>query len=273
MYGKIFEDIFKSSLIAEGGWLPTYIFMSMVALADKDGFFRDDPRNFYEELKLHRENGVPFDEFREALEFLEKPDDLSNLDTLGGRRIVSLCTLPKIEGNRGWVIVNYQHYRDKGGSLELKRQKDAERQQRKRDRDKSSRDDHVASCDGHVKSQHTDTDTDTDKTEHTSSADAAESAKTVSCPHQKIVDLYHKNCPDLPRVRTWEGNRKQNLRQRFMVRDNLDWWEWFFQVIHTLDFHNGRTEGKTWRANLDWIVKHSNFQKLLDICYERTEAQ
>ena len=155
MYGKIFEDIFKSSLIAEGGWLPTYMFMSMVALADKDGLFRDDPRNFYEELKLNRKNGVSFDEFREAIKFLERPDKLSNLETLDGKRIVSLCTLPEIEGNRGWKIVNYLHYRDKGGSLEKKLQQDVDRQQRKRNRQKLSRD-------GHVTSRHTDTDTDTD---------------------------------------------------------------------------------------------------------------
>jgi len=37
MYGKIFESIFDSTLAAEGGWMPTYIFMSMVVLADKDG--------------------------------------------------------------------------------------------------------------------------------------------------------------------------------------------------------------------------------------------
>jgi len=127
-------------------------------------------------------------------------------------------------------------------------------------------------CNVSVTAQETDTESDTDKT-HTSPSGDSEGDKSPTCPHQKIVDLYHKRCPDLPRVRTWEGQRKENLRQRFRTHSNLEWWEWFFTVINTLDFYNGRLEGKTWRANLDWIVKHSNFQKLVDICYERTEEQ
>jgi hypothetical protein len=163
MYGKIFEDIFKSSLIAEGGWLPTYIFMSMVAMADKDGRFREDPRNFYEGLKLHRENGVSFEAFSDALDFLEKPDNLSNLDVLDGRRIVSLTKLAEIEGNRGWVIVNYKHYRDKGGSLEARREADTDRKRKQRERQKKEPiKPHRTVTGRHVTSTHTDTDTDTD---------------------------------------------------------------------------------------------------------------
>ena len=37
MYGKVFESIFDSTLAADGGCMPTYIFMLMVFLADKEG--------------------------------------------------------------------------------------------------------------------------------------------------------------------------------------------------------------------------------------------
>jgi len=82
-----------------------------------------------------------------------------------------------------------------------------------------------------------------------------------SCPHLKIIELYHEHCPDLPRIRSWEGQRKENLKQRFKGKTNLEWWEWFFKTIHTLDFYNGRADtSRDWKANLEWIVKLSNFQ-------------
>lgn len=126
-------------------------------------------------------------------------------------------------------------------------------------------------CNVSVTGQDTDTDTDTDKT-HTSADVVSLPAKQTTCPHQKIIDLYHAHCPDLPKVRIWEGERQNNLRQRFQKFDNLEWWEWFFKSIHQLDFYNGRVQGKSWRADLRWIVKHSNFQKLVDKAYERADA-
>jgi len=259
MYGKIFESMYDGTLAAN--WEALVTFQQLIVLADEVGVV--DMTSHV----LSSRTGIPVEIIEKGLELLEADDSYSRTPEQNGKRI------ERLDDHRpwGWKIVNYMKYRQLS-SREDKKQADRERIRNKRGTAKNG---DVATCRNVSRDvadvAHTDTDTDTDKTEHTSSCDAAETAKTISCPHQKIVDLYHKNCPDLPRVRTWEGNRKQNLRQRFMVRDNLEWWEWFFQVINTLDFHNGRTEGNTWRANLDWIVKHSNFQKLVDICYERTE--
>jgi len=157
MYGKIFEEIFDSSLMAVGGWLPTYIFMSMISMADKEGFVRKDPRTLYRKLGLNIDDRVSFPEFLDAVEVLEAEDLYSNLTNKKGCRITPLRLTDDIE-NRGWLIVNYIHYRDKGGSIELRRNQDAKRQRKKRDREKC----HVTVIPSHTESGYTDTDTDTD---------------------------------------------------------------------------------------------------------------
>lgn len=140
MYGKVFDDIFDSSLVAEGGWLPTYIFMSMVAMANEKDLVTLDHRILYRKLRLDDpEKGVALEEFNEAIAFLEKEDEYSNLQNEGGRRIIQLRNLPEFDGDRGWFVVNRSHYRNKGG-LEERREKDRQRQQRKREKDKENQD-------------------------------------------------------------------------------------------------------------------------------------
>lgn len=171
MYGKVFTDIFDSSLMAEGGWLPTYVFMCMVSLGDKNGHLRQDPRTLYRRIGLAADERVSFGEFMDALEYLEKEDDVSNLPTHEGRRIIPAPQVDEIEGNRGWLIVNYVYYRDKGGSIEARRKSDAERKRRSRERQNNNLESgegkcHVTVTDGHAESAHTDIDTDTTPLSH-----------------------------------------------------------------------------------------------------------
>lgn len=273
-YGKIFEDIFDSSLIAIGGWLPTYVMMSMVSIADKDGLVMVAPLVLYRKLGLA--DGTPkvsFKQFQETINYLESPDPDSRSTAQDGKRIVALSEIEEIEGNRGWLLVNYDYYRQKGSRQEVPGASTKRVQEfRKRKQEQAlSHDETVVKREGNSRNGHTDTDTDTDK-EHTSPSEDVKTAKAVLCPHQQILDLYHTHCPDLPRIRTWEGNRKSNLKNRFITHKNLEWWTWFFQRIHTLDFYNGRIEGKNWKANLEWIVKLNNFQKLVDKSYEQEEG-
>lgn len=159
MYGKIFTEIFDSSLMAEGGWLSTYVFMCMISFADKKGHVRHDPRTLYRRIGLNIDERVSFNEFMDALDFLEAEDDLSNLSNHEGKRILNVADIEEIEGKRGWVIVNYVHYRDKGGSLEQRRSNDAARKRRERENNNLEE----KTQESHVTSAHTDTDTDVDK--------------------------------------------------------------------------------------------------------------
>lgn len=162
MYGKIFESIFDSSLSADGGWLPTYIFMSMVVLADQDGIVDVAPKALYRRLGFRDYDcKISHDEFLSAIQYLEQVDTDSRSSLQQGRRIVRTCEIDEIEGNRGWVIVNYEYYRKKG-SREDRATQSTLRSRRWRAKNSNKNKDETQGDAKGRKGRHTDTDTDTD---------------------------------------------------------------------------------------------------------------
>jgi hypothetical protein len=97
------------------------------------------------------------------------------------------------------------------------------------------------------------------------------------CPHAEIVALYHELLPELPRMRTWEGNRKKHLAARWKEtlqrlrkarkphdrQAGLEWWRQFFLTrVRPSPWLMGQK--KDWRATLDWLVRPENYAKTLD---------
>ncbi len=153
MYGKIFPDIFDSTLMADGGGDAVYIFMSLIVLKDQDGAVRIDGRVLSKRLDL------PQDRFDRAMAVLLAPDPDSNLPDMQGMRVVPLSEVDFPQGNRGYFVVNHEYYREKGGAVD-KREQGAKRQQKWRDRSVTN---NAAVTPRNATSVHTDTDTDTDK--------------------------------------------------------------------------------------------------------------
>lgn len=146
----------------------------------------------------------------------------------------------------------------------------------------------------HCDAPEADTDTDTDTEEENinpnglifadgdpsaPAAAANEPSKEVGepppCPHQKIIDLYHEALPELRRVREWTKARQQYLQARWREepeRQSLDWWREFFAYLRRSEFLMGRTENP-FRPDLEWIVRPSNFVKIIEGKYhERRSA-
>jgi rubrerythrin len=175
MYGKVFASIFNSSLAADGGWLPTYIFMSMIALSDKDGIVDLAPKALFRRLGFREyDSKVSYQEFLKAISYLEADDPDSNSTAENGKRIVKRSETDT-GGNRGWLIVNYLVYRQKASKEEPKGAS-TERVRRFRERNKNNNlhegngkvtesNDEKRDCNGH-----TDTDTDTDTKKKNASA-------------------------------------------------------------------------------------------------------
>jgi|688.fasta_scaffold28918_9 uncharacterized protein YdaU (DUF1376 family) len=106
------------------------------------------------------------------------------------------------------------------------------------------------------------------------------------CNHQAIVDLYHKHLPTLRRVEVWNDTRKGYLRQRWrevaeeLAKDNkaeisdvLTWFTEFFDHIGQSKFLTGRVnskDGRAFLADLEWILKPSNFAKIVEGKYHGT---
>lgn len=101
------------------------------------------------------------------------------------------------------------------------------------------------------------------------------------CPQQKIIDLYHECLPSLPPVRLWMSARRQEAlaaRWREVVKgkkfqteaEGLNFFRSFFNFIGRSPFLMGQTkqqDGRSWRADLEWIVQLKNFEKICDRRY------
>lgn len=98
--------------------------------------------------------------------------------------------------------------------------------------------------------------------------------QSSACPHEEIIALYHEILPANPKVRIWNDTRKSYLRSRWReddTRQNLHYWEKLFGYISKSDFLTGKTETPNRRpfmADLEWIVKPSNFVKIIEGKYE-----
>jgi len=104
--------------------------------------------------------------------------------------------------------------------------------------------------------------------------------KLPKCNHKAVVDLYHKHLPTLRRVEVWNDTRKGYLKQRWRevakelsekheikAEDVLVWFAEFFEHIATSRFLTGRVNDKSGRAfaaDLEWILKPSNFAKIVE---------
>jgi len=80
-------------------------------------------------------------------------------------------------------------------------------------------------------------------------------------PVTELVALYHEHCPSLPRVLKAEGARRDRLVRAHaqMGREGL---ADYFRRVEASDFLAGRA--KEWRADLDWILKPANMQRILE---------
>jgi uncharacterized protein YdaU (DUF1376 family) len=110
--------------------------------------------------------------------------------------------------------------------------------------------------------------------------------KIPNCEHKAVVDLYHKHLPTLRRVEVWNDTRKGYLKQRWRevakelsdkqeikAEDVLTWFTEFFEHIATSRFLTGRINDKSGRAfaaDLEWILKPSNFAKIVEGKYHGT---
>lgn len=106
------------------------------------------------------------------------------------------------------------------------------------------------------------------------------------CQHQAVINLYHQHLPTLRKVEVWNAARQGYLRQRWReVAEDIDktrpatseqilaWWAGFFQHINKSKFLTGKVnskDGRAFLADLEWIIKPSNFAKIIEGKYHGT---
>ena len=110
--------------------------------------------------------------------------------------------------------------------------------------------------------------------------------KLPDCEHKAVISLYHQHLPTLRKVEVWNTTRHGYLRQRWrevaielsqgktiQTDDVLNWWADFFKHIGHSKFLTGKInskDGRAFTADLEWILKPSNFAKIVEGKYHGT---
>ena len=276
-YGKIFEDIFCSTLMDFGGDT-AYVFMAMVVLSDSSGIIKHTANS------LARLICKPAEVVEEAIRNLEAPDQASNMKGHEGRRIVPLCELNKDE-TRGWLVVNKVAYRSRA-SKEDKQKADRERIAEKRKRINDVASSREVSH-GVADVAHADAYANTDAVKKKGSANALPvNGQAVdllpACPHEQIISAYHEALPMCPRVIEWTDARAKVMRTRWREKskpngkhkgyttldEGLAYWKRFFAWVAQSEFLTGRGPSRKdkgpFMANLEWLITAGNFAKVIE---------
>jgi uncharacterized protein YdaU (DUF1376 family) len=104
------------------------------------------------------------------------------------------------------------------------------------------------------------------------------SGSIPTCPHQQLVDLFHKTLPELPEVRIWNSTRESLLKARWRetskrlewasVQDGLEYFEKLFTWIRQSKFLMGQVNPKpgqrAFECELEWILRPQNWAKLIE---------
>jgi hypothetical protein len=103
------------------------------------------------------------------------------------------------------------------------------------------------------------------------------------CPHQALIESFHAHMPLNPRVEVWGERRERLLRARWRewwdrgkydtAQAGVAWWGRFFAYCGKSKFLTGQTEPTHGRppfvATLDWLVRPTNHDKIIDGTYHR----
>jgi len=112
---------------------------------------------------------------------------------------------------------------------------------------------------------------------------AATRVRSPDCPTDALVALWHEHCaPPLATLGVVNESRRHAVAMRWREvcteshfdRDGgLEWFRWLFaERVHASDFLNGRNpprnRERVWCASWDWLMRPTNFAKVVDGNYE-----
>lgn len=147
----------------------------------------------------------------------------------------------------------------------------AERQRRYREKQQRVSD---ALRDASVTRPDEEAETDKDKTSPNGEESPAAPNDPPACPAKQIVSIYHDVLPELPRVAKLTKTRQQQLQARWRenrMHQSPDFWREFFEHVRNSEFLMG-DNNRSWRADIEWLTKESNFYKTVEGKYHGSEA-
>ncbi len=97
----------------------------------------------------------------------------------------------------------------------------------------------------------------------------SEKISSEKVPYTEIVEIFHRKCPDLPRVIKVTDQRKKFLNARWKEYPSIDFWNQFFETVSKSQFLNGKVND--FKATFDWLIRPNNFVKVVEGNYNGRE--
>ena len=93
--------------------------------------------------------------------------------------------------------------------------------------------------------------------------------KRIDINYKQIKDLYNETCVSFPRLTALSDKRKQTIKAR-LKSYSFEQIKEVFEKAEASDFLKG---SKGFKANFDWLMKDSNFAKVLDGNYDNKKVE
>ena len=90
--------------------------------------------------------------------------------------------------------------------------------------------------------------------------------KNKNIDYEQIKDLFNDICKSFPRLTVLSDNRKKTIKAR-LNKYSVEEVKKMFEKAEASDFLKG-SNNRDWQANFDWLMKDSNFAKVLDGNYD-----
>jgi hypothetical protein len=108
--------------------------------------------------------------------------------------------------------------------------------------------------------------------------------RRIPCPADRLLEVFHAECPTLPAVIKVNDKRRQHLTARWREvdveskfsssDDGIEIFRAVFKKVNASDFLSGRSQsnGRRWKASFDWIFESStNFLKVCEGHYDNEQ--
>lgn len=92
-------------------------------------------------------------------------------------------------------------------------------------------------------------------------------AREKSCPFAQIQELYLSICVSYPTIKRIDGTRKTAVAARWRTYHSLDTFRELFRLAESSPFLKGEND-RNWSADFDWMMKPTNFAKILEHKYD-----
>ena len=81
--------------------------------------------------------------------------------------------------------------------------------------------------------------------------------------YEEIIDYYNSICKSLPKVKARSKTREKTMKAFYIKLKSLEKVKEVFSMVEESDFLTGR-DGKWGNCGFDWIIKESNYIKILE---------